>query len=291
MAEKITISMLTEAKKNRKRFAVVSCYDYTSAVLSAAGGAEMILVGDSAAQFMLGYDSTLPVTMDFMVAITAGVRRAGTKFLLAADMPYLASQGSDEQVVKNAKRFIVEAGADIVKLEATAEQISTVRAMVDADVATMAHIGIRPQTGIFKANATTAADAVELIKLADDMAEAGAAMLLLEGVTRRTAGVITKRLDVPVISCGSGPECDGQVLVLPDILNLLDGPKPKFAQSFGNVGNGIIDVVRQYCDQVRDGLCPDDEHSYHMKSGEFEKLNKEYGIQLSEYGHPEQGNE
>lgn len=271
---KVTIKSLTEAKKHGKKFSVVSCYDYTSAVLTAQSGVDVLLAGDSAAQFVLGFDNTRGVTMDFMIAITAGIRKASNDLMLVADMPYLGTINGKDETVKNAKRFIKECGADIVKIEAAESDFETIKAVIDSGVPVMPHMGIRPQTGKYKAEGTTAEIGSQIIELARKSYKAGAKMLLLEGTAREVAKIISQELPIPVISCGSGPDCDGQVLVLPDILKLRDAAGPKFSKSFGNVGNAIIDAITLYSNDIKKGIFPDDEHSYHMKPGEFEKLNK-----------------
>ena len=269
---KVTISTLRDAKAQGRKFAAVSCYDYTSAKLVAAAGVEVLFVGDSAAQLMLGFDSTLPATMDFMAAITAAVKRAAPDRLIVADLPYESFQAGTERIVKDSQRFVKECNADIVKIEANDIQIETIKTIVDTGIAVMPHLGIRPQTLQYKARGTIAGDAAELIKLADEMWRAGAKMLLLEGTAREVAKIITRRLPIPVISCGSGPDCDGQVLVLPDILNLSDSHKPKFSRSFADIGKASIEAIASYAAQVREGSFPDDAHSYHMKAGEYENL-------------------
>lgn len=271
---KVTISTLREAKSQRQKFSAVSCYDYTSAKLVAAAGVDVLLAGDSAAQFMLGFDNTLPITMDFMIAITAAVRRAGADLLLVADMPYEACNKGRDETIRNARRFVAECGADIVKIEAAESDFETIKAVIDAGVAVMPHLGIRPQTGKYKAEGTTAEVGAKIIELADEAHKIGAQMLLLEGTAREIAKIITQRLPIPVIGCGSGPDCDGQVLVLPDILNLKEGPMPKFSKSFGDIGKASVNAITSYHNQIKQGVFPDDEHSYHMKTGEFEKLQK-----------------
>lgn len=271
---KVTISTLRQDKVEGRKFVAVSCYDYTSAKLVAAAGVEVLLVGDSAAQFILGFDSTLPATMDFMVAITAAVRKAVPEQLLVADMPDEGCRSGADETLKNAKRFIKQAGVDIVKIEAAESDVETIKSVIDAGIPVMPHLGIRPQTGKYKAEGTTAEIATEIIKLADEMYQAGAQMLLLEGIAREVAKIITQKLPIPVISCGSGPDCDGQVLVLPDILKLRDGPVPKFSKSFADIGKACTEAVALYMKEVRQGLYPDDAHCYHMKAGEYEKLEK-----------------
>ena len=274
MDKKITISDLVEAKQQGRKFAAVSCYDYTTAALVAATSVEMILVGDSAAQVILGFDSTLGVTMDFMVAITSAVGRAAPNVLLVADMPFLSYQPSTETAIKNAGRFMAQAGVALVKIEATAAQIETIKAVSDAGIPTMPHIGIRPQTGKLKAQGGTSASAIELIYLADKMFQAGASMLLLEGTTREVAKIITERLPIPIVSCGSGPDCDGQILIIPDILGQTAGPTPKFSKSYANLAQAATDAVKAYANEVTAGKFPDDKHCYHIKPGQMGELQK-----------------
>ncbi len=276
MDTKITIKDLVTAKNENRKFVAVSCYDYTTAKLISQTDTEMVLVGDSAAQVMLGFDSTLPATMDFMVAITAAVHRGAPNLCLVADMPFLSYQIGIAEAVTNAGRFVAEAGAQIVKIEASGAYLDVIKAVSDAGMAVMAHIGIRPQSitklGRFKAEATTAEMALELIALAEQMTQAGASLLLLEGITTETAEIITKRSEVPVIGCGSGPGCDGQILIAPDILGLTHGPGPKFSKSFANLADATIKAFNSYSKEIKTGQFPDDQHSYHMKSGELGRL-------------------
>jgi len=230
MTGKVTVANLLDAKQQGRKVVAVSCYDYTTARLVAQTDVEMILVGDSAAQVILGHDSTLPATMDFMVAITAAVRRGAPNVCLVADMPFLSYQLGIAEAVRNAGRFASECGAQMIKIEASSAYLDVIKAVSDAGMAVMAHVGIRPQSicriGRFKAEASTAEMAAELIALAGQMANAGAIALLLEGVCAEVAGIITERSEVPVISCGSGPHCDGQILIAPDILGLTQGHQP-----------------------------------------------------------------
>jgi len=281
MDNKITIAELIEAKRQDRKIAAVSCYDYITASLVAKTDVQMILVGDSAAQVVLGFDSTLPATMNFMVAITAAVRRGAPNVYLVADMPFLSYQVGINEAIKNAGRFVVEAGAQMVKIEATSTYLDVIKAISNAGIAVMAHIGIRPQaiskTGKFKAEATTAEMAIELISLAEQMLDAGASSLLLEGTAAEVAEIITKRTQVPVISCGSGPGCDGQILIAPDILGLTQPPMPKFAKEYTNSADVTIKAFESYAADVTGGKFPDKNHSYHMKPGELEKLDKLMG--------------
>ena len=278
MNAKITIVDLLAAKRQHRRIAAVSCYDYITAKLISQTKVQMILVGDSAAQVVLGFDSTLPATMDFMIAITAAVRRGAPNVCLVADMPFLSYQVGLKEAVKNAGRFAAEAGAQIIKIEVSGAYLDVIKAVSDAGMAVMAHIGIRPQSigkiGQFKAEATTAEMAAELVSLAEQMVNVGASSLLLEGTAAEVADIITRGSEVPVIGCGSGPGCDGQILIAPDILGLTQGASPKFAKSYGNLADATVKAFADYSKDVQAGQFPDKGHSYHMKAGEFERLEK-----------------
>ena len=274
MNDKITITELLDAKQASRKIAAVSCYDYTTAGLVASAGAEMILVGDSAAQVMLGYNSTLPATMDFMVTITAAVARAAPNVFLVGDMPFLSYQTGLSEAVKNAGRFFTEASVQMVKVEATAAYLNVIKAVSDTGMPVMAHIGMRPQYGKLKAEGATAESAVDLIGLAKQMIDAGASALLLEGVAREVAKIITQRSAVPVISCGSGPDCDGQILVISDVLGLSQGRRPKFSKGFGELGPATIKALKAYVEEVKNLQYPQDEHCYHVRKSQREQFEK-----------------
>ncbi|MHC4757769.1 MAG: 3-methyl-2-oxobutanoate hydroxymethyltransferase [Planctomycetota bacterium] len=278
MSDKITIADLVEAKQQDSKIAAISCYDYTTAVLIAQTPVQMILVGDSAAQLMLGFDSTLPAKMDFMVTITAAVRRGAPNVYLVADMPFLSYQIGLKEALINAGRFITEAGAQMVKIEAGQASLDLITALSNAGIAVMAHIGIRPQNitkiGRFKAEATTAQMALEMITLAEKMIQAGASSLLLEGTAAEVSQIITEKSEVPVIGCGSGPDCDGQILIAPDILGLSQGKPPKFSKAYDDLAKRTVNAAQNYADEIEKGKFPDSEHCYHMKPGELEKLNE-----------------
>lgn len=278
MNTKVTIADLIAAKAEGRKIAAVSCYDYLTAKLVAQTDIDMVLVGDSAAQLVLGFDSTLPATMDYMVAITAAVRRGAPNVCLVADMPFLSYQVSLADALKNAGRFAVEAGVQIIKIEVTSAHLNVIKAVSDAGMAVMAHIGMRPQnigkTGKLKAEGTTAEMAAELFELSRRVVAAGASCLLLEGVAAEVAEIITRNTEVPVIGCGSGPGCDGQILVAPDILGLAEGPKPKFAKTYGQIGQACLDAFKQYAAEVKSGAYPDRDHCYHMKQGQLDSLHQ-----------------
>lgn len=276
MNGRITISDLLKAKRDGRTLVAISCYEYTTARLASQANVDIILVGDSAAQPMLGFDSTLPATMDLMVTLTAAVRRGAPDVYLIADMPFLSYHISKAEAIRNAGRFLVEADAQMVKIEATGAHLDTVRAIRDAGIAVMAHLGIQPQRintiGHFHAEATTAKTAMELIGLAEQMVNAGAGALLIEGTAAEVSKIITERTEVPVISCGSGPGCDGQILIAPDILGLSEGTPPKFAKAYADLSAQSVASFGAYADEVRTRTFPDDDHSYHMKAGEMPRL-------------------
>jgi 3-methyl-2-oxobutanoate hydroxymethyltransferase len=267
---------LIHAKQAGSKISAISCYDYTTAALVAQTPVQMILVGDSAAQLMLGFDSTLPAKMDFMVTITAAVRRGAPDVYLVADMPFLSYQIGLKEALINAGRFITEAGAQMVKIEANKTYLDMIAALSNAGIAVMAHIGIRPQSitkiGRFKAEATTAQMALELIALAEKMVQAGASSLLLEGTATEVSHIIAENSEVPVIGCGSGPDCDGQILIAPDILGLSQGKTPKFVKAYGDLAQRTIEAIQKYTSEIEKGKFPDTEHCYHMKPGELDRL-------------------
>jgi len=276
MNNRVTLADLLAAKREGHKFAAISCYDYGTARLVSQADIPMILVGDSAAQLVLGFDSTLPATMDFMVAITAAARRGAPDAFLVADMPFLSYQVGFSEAIRNAGRFMAQAGVQMVKIEATSAHLDVIKAVSDAGIAVMAHIGIRPQSiskiGRYKAEATTAEMAVGVISLAEQMVESGASMLLVEGTAAEVTAIITSRSEVPVVGIGAGPHCDGQILVAPDVLGFLQGPSPKFSKSYDNLAERSIKAFTAYSAEVKNAQYPDPAHSYHMKPGEHEKL-------------------
>jgi len=276
MDNRVTIAELFAAKCQGRKIVAISCYDHGTARLISKTDVQVILVGDSAAQIVLGFDSTLPATMDFMVTITAAVRRGAPDVFLIADMPFLSYQVGKAEALKNAGRFMSEAGVQMVKIEATSAQLETIKTVSDAGIAVMAHIGIRPQSiskiGRYKAEATTAEMAVGLISLAEQTVGSGASMLLVEGTAAEVTEIITSRCEVPVIGIGAGPNCDGQILIAPDVLGLTQGPSPKFSKNYDSLAERSIKAFAAYSSEVQNDKYPDAAHSYHMKSGELARL-------------------
>ncbi len=275
MQTRITLKTLYEAKRNGQPISMITCYDYATAVLLQQAGIQCLLVGDSLAQVILGHDSTLPVTMDMMVALTASVRRGARQAFVIGDMPFLSYTISLDKAISNAGRFMTHAGCDAVKLEVDHRHLDVVAALDRAGIPVMAHLGLRPQaakqTGLYF-QARVAEDGLKLIEQADAMVRAGAQLLLLECVTAEVAGEIARRVHVPVISCGSGPECDGQVLVLHDLLGLPQASGAKFTKVYGQIGQAIEEAAKQYISDVQERRFPDADHSYHISTEEHLRL-------------------
>ena len=273
---KVTIATLRSRKQAGEKIAMLTCYDWATARLLEQAGVDCLLVGDSYGQVVLGFDSTLPVTVDQMLTVTAAVRRGAPSVYLVGDMPYLSYQIAPDQAVRNAGRFMAEAGCDCVKIEADRRYLATVEAMSRAMIPVMAHLGLRPQsihqTGGYRSQGTTADAARLLIEDARVMAEAGACALLLEAVPPEPARIVAESTELPVIGCGAGPFCDGHVLVLPDMLGLTTGQVPRFVKCYGQLAKAVSRAAADYVADVRQGRYPADEHVYRMKPGEADKL-------------------
>lgn len=266
--------------KNSKKITVITAYDYTTSQLCDRAGVDMLLVGDSAGMVMLGYDNTIPVTMDQMCLFTEAVSRGRQNALVVADMPFMSYQASRSQAIENAGR-LVKAGADAVKLEGGAEIKDTVHGIVEIGIPVMGHIGFQPQTTTlqegYKVQAKTSDSAVRLIESAKALEEAGAFGIVLEMVTREVSKIISGSIGIPTIGIGSGPDCDGQVLVVHDALGLYEKIKPKFAKRYLELSSDIIKAVESYRNDVVAGKFPATEHSFSMDKAEFERLKKEIG--------------
>jgi 3-methyl-2-oxobutanoate hydroxymethyltransferase len=274
--EKVTIPELKEMKREGRKITMVTAYDYPTAILADQAGVDIILVGDSVGMVMLGYSSTLPVTMSEMIhhakAVVRGVKRA----IVIGDMPFMSYNASIKEAVKNAGKFL-KVGCDAVKVEGGAEIAETIRAIVDAGIPVMGHIGLTPQRfallGGYKLQGRDAASARKIIEDAKALEKAGAFSVLLELTTVEVAKIITEELTIPTIGIGAGPYCDGQVLVVTDILGLtMWTPTPKFAKQYVNLSQIILNALKNYVNDVRELKFPTEEHSYHMEKGEFEKL-------------------
>lgn len=274
--DKLTLATLMARKRAGRTITVLTAYDHANARIQEEAGIDCILVGDSAAQVVLGHDSTLPITLDFLITIAAAVRRGAPTCFLIGDMPYLSYQVTAEEAIRNAGRFMAEAGCDCVKVEGDRRLADTVSAMTAATIPVMAHIGLRPQAvhqhGGYRAQGRTVEAARRLIEDARILEEAGACALLLEAVPPEPARMIAEATRLPVIGCGAGPHCDGHVVVLNDMLGLSPGPLPRFVKRYGDLRSTISDAVKAYILDLTSGQYPGPDHAYRMEDGEAGKL-------------------
>ncbi|MGI0017652.1 MAG: 3-methyl-2-oxobutanoate hydroxymethyltransferase [Nitrosotalea sp.] len=266
--------------KNSKKITVITAYDYTTSQLCDKAGVDIMLVGDSAGMVMLGYDSTIPVTMDQMCLFTEAVARGRQNALVVADMPFMSYQSSKSQAIENAGKLI-KAGADAVKLEGGVEIKDTIHAIVEIGIPVMGHIGFQPQTTTlqegYKVQAKTKDAAMKLIDSAKALENAGVFCITLEMVTSEVSKIISHSISVPTIGIGSGPDCDGQVLVVHDMLGLYEKIKPKFAKRYLELSSDIVHAIESYKNDITSGKFPDAEHSFSIDKTELEKLRKEIG--------------
>jgi len=275
-ARKLTIPDLVAMKRDGKKITMMTAYDVAFARLVDKAGIDVLLVGDSAGMVMLGYPNTVPVTMDNMIQMAASVSRGATHPVLVGDMPFGTYQTGPQDALRNAARFLKEAGMDAVKIEGARETVDTVRTLVENGIAVMAHVGLTPQRvaqfGGFKTQARSARAARRLIDDAVALEDAGAFSIVLESIPSPVAALVTERLSIPTIGIGAGPDCDGQVLVLHDVLGLFGDFKPKFAKRYADIGSQVVDALREFDREVRDGTFPDAEHSFTMKDSELDAL-------------------
>ncbi len=276
---KLPITELLGMKESHSPIAMITAYDAPSGRLADAAGADMILVGDSAAMTMLGHDSTVPATMEEMLVLTRAVTRGAKRPLVVADMPFGSFQISDELAVTNAVRFVKDAGADAVKLEGAGTMLSRVEAIVGAGVPVMGHIGLTPQSatalGGFKAQGRTAEKARQLVEDAFALQDAGCFAIVLEAVPAEVAARVSAALRVPTIGIGAGVECDGQVLVWHDMLGLYDGRAPRFVKRYADLASAITAALAEYADEVRGKRFPAEQHTYSIPAEELELFEAE----------------
>jgi 3-methyl-2-oxobutanoate hydroxymethyltransferase len=268
---KITTQFIRQKKQRHQAITMMTAYDYPTAQLVDEAGMDTILVGDSLGMGVLGYDTTLPVTMEDMLHHCRAVARGAHRALLIGDMPFLSYQVSVSEAVRNAGRFLQEAGMDAVKLEGGRERLDAVRAIVQAGIPVVGHIGLTPQSvhqlGGFRMQGNTAQDAQRLFEDAQLLQAAGCFGIVLESIPAQLAGYITEHIQIPTIGIGAGPHCDGQVLVLHDMLGIFDRFKPRFAKAYANLHGDILTALGQYKTEVESGAFPAPEHTAHM-SGE-----------------------
>jgi len=281
-AGKFPLPELAEMKRRGEKIVMVTAYDAPGARFAEDAGVDVILVGDTAAMVVLGYEgTTVPVTMDEMLFLTRTVARVARRPIVIGDMPFGSFQVSDEKAVENAIRFVKEAGADAVKLEGAGPSVSRVRSIVEAGIPVMGHVGLTPQSatmlGGFKTQGKTAEKARLLVEGALELEDAGAFAVVLEAVPVPVAAEITRRLSVPTIGIGAGRGCDGQVLVYHDLLGLTEGHLPRFVKRYASLSREIRDALEAYVHEVRAGTFPEDQHTYEMAEDELARFEEELG--------------
>lgn len=275
---KVTVPIILDRKIRGEKITCLTAYDYPTARLVDEAGIDVILVGDSLAQVVLGYESTLPVTVDEMLHHCKAVRRAVRRALLIADLPYGAYHAGAAQALQTSIRYLKEGGAEAVKIEGGKKRAGLVRALVDAEIPVVGHIGLTPQSvhafGGYRVQGRTLDAATELLADAEAVEEAGAFALVLEGVPRELAKMITQRLRIPTIGIGAGPDCDGQVLVFHDLAGLSFAPPAKFVRPYASTAETLRGALAHFRDDVVAGRFPDDGESYHWPSAVREQFEK-----------------
>ena len=275
-----TVQDILDMKKEKKKISVITSYDYTLASLCDRAGIDVLLVGDSAGMVMLGYENTISVTMDQMCMFTEAVSRARKNSLLVSDLPFMSYQASIEDAISNSGRLI-KAGADAVKLEGGSVMAETVSEIVDVGIPVMGHIGLQPQTTTlsegYKVQGRTKDSAVKLIEDAKDLEDAGVFSIVLEMVSREVAEIISETISIPTIGIGSGACCDGQVLVVQDLLGMYDKIKPKFAKRYMSLSKDIVNSLGNYKKDIESGMFPAQENWFSMDEEELRKLREQIG--------------
>jgi 3-methyl-2-oxobutanoate hydroxymethyltransferase len=263
-------------KKEARKITFLTSYDYPTATFAEAAGLDMLLVGDSLGMCVYGYEGTIPVVMDQMIYHAQAVRRGAPNTFVIGDMPFMSYQSSIEKAVENAARFLKEAGCDAIKLEGGKRVASVIRAIVDAGIVVMGHIGLTPQSsgqlGGHKAQGRTAELAELVVQDALAVQEAGAHMILLEAIPPEVGQYIASTLKIPALSIGAGPGCDGQLLIVSDLIGQFQAFTPKFVKKYCNVAELVTNAMKEYCEDVRTGGFPAEEHCYRMLEGEEAKF-------------------
>ena len=273
---RVTTATLRDKKAKQEKISMLTSYDYSTAGLVDQAGLDMILVGDSLGMVVLGYENTLAVTMDDIVHHTRAVVRGTQNTMVVADMPFLSYHVSIEETVRNAGRFIQEGGAQAVKLEGGVERVDAVKAILDAQIPVMGHIGLTPQSvnqfGGFKVQGKDLETARKLLRDAQALDKAGVFSVVLECVPSALAKKITEEVSVPTIGIGAGPDCDGQVLVINDMLGMYSGHVPKFVKKYINLQPLIIEALKSYKKEVEEGSFPGPEHGFTISDDVLDKL-------------------
>jgi 3-methyl-2-oxobutanoate hydroxymethyltransferase len=275
----VTLPRLAEMKQNGEPIVMVTAYDFPSAQVAEAAGVDIVLVGDTAAMVVLGYDATTPVGMNEMVTMAAAVRRGLRTPLLIGDLPFGSYESSSERAIESAQRFVREAGCDAVKLERGGASVERARAIVSSGIPVMGHVGLTPQSasalGGFKAQGKTAESAVQIARDAAALQAAGCFAIVFEAVPAGVADALMPHIEIPVIGIGAGLATDGQVLVFHDLLGIGTGPHtPRFIKRYAEIGDRMVEGVRAYADEVRARRFPDAEHVYSVDPAEVEELKR-----------------
>lgn len=275
---KVTTQDLGAMKEAGQPIVMVTAYDFPTARIAESAGVDIVLVGDSAANCVLGYDSTVPVGMDEMLVLTKAVRRGLVSPLLVGDLPYGSYEASDELAIENAQRMVKEAGCDAVKLEGGGQSAERARAMVAAGIPVMGHVGLTPQTAGstsgMKARGRDAEGAIKVARDAQSLQLAGCFALVFEAVPQAVAELITARLDVPTIGIGAGNATSGQVLVMHDLVGLNEGPMARFVKRYGDAREAMLESVEAYAREVRDRTFPAAEHVYSVDPAELDEFRR-----------------
>ncbi len=279
--KKVTLPALIQKYHDGVPITMLTCYDYPTAHFQDQAGVDMVLVGDSLGMTMLGYDSTLPVTMSDMIRHAQAVRRGAPNVWLIGDMPYMTYQTSVEDAIRNAGRFMAEASCDAVKLEGGREMADRMAGIVRAGIPAMGHLGLTPQSasalGGFRLQGKGAEQAARIVEDAMILEEAGAYSILLELIPDRVCQLITERASIPIISLGSGPNANGQLLIYHDMFGLYPKFTPKMAKVYGNAGEVILNGLKSYVEEVTNGAFPQPEHYFGIKDEEYEHLLERFG--------------
>ncbi len=272
----MTLPRLAERKQLGEPIVMVTAYDYPSAQVAQEAGVDVVLVGDSGAMTVLGYPSTVPVSTDEMLMLASAVRRGLRTPLLVGDLPFGSYEASDAQAISTAQRFVKEAGCDAVKLERGGTSVARARAIVQAGIPVMGHVGLTPQTatalGGYRAQGRTAERALDVARDALALQEAGCFAIVLEAIPAAVAHALMPRLQIPVIGIGAGAATDGQVLVFHDLLGIYDGHAPRFAKRYADVKAQMVAGVAEYAAEVRSGRFPGPEHAYSIDDDELERF-------------------
>jgi 3-methyl-2-oxobutanoate hydroxymethyltransferase len=280
---KLPLTELAEMKRRGEKIVMVTAYDAPSGALADAAGVDLVLVGDSAAMTVLGHDSTVPATMEEMLVLSRATTRGAHRPIVIADMPFGSFQVSDEQAVENGIRFVKEAGVEAVKLEGAGAMLTRARALVDAGIPVMGHIGLTPQSatmlGGFKAQGRSAEKARALLADARALEAAGCFALVLEAVPAPVAERITAELVIPTIGIGAGGGCDGQVLVWHDLLGLYEGSAPRFVKQYADLAAEIRRALEAYVTEVRTGAFPGEQHTYSIPAEELAAFESEVAVE------------